>query len=101
HRPMHTRESKTLRARADEAQARIRTGRRMPMPLRRFSLHALAVGLVFLGAAACAPPGSVPESSLGKSAFVASVIPPIDHPVSFEVDVKPVLENRCVVCHAC
>ena len=73
----------------------------MPMPPRPFSFPALAAGLIFLGAAACAPPGSVREDGPGKSALVNPAIPPIGHPVSFEADVKPVLENRCVVCHAC
>src|SRR5215472_1235705 len=73
----------------------------MLMPLRCFSLAARAAGLVILSVAACAPPGSAPESSLGTGALVSHAIRPIDRPVSFEADVKPVLENRCVVCHAC
>ena len=73
------------------------------MSLRRFSIPALiALGIFVLGAGTCATPGPLSGRDPGKAAPVAlPAILLIGHPVSFEADVKPVLENRCVVCHAC
>ena len=50
------------------------------------------------GIEACreAPRGSSAALDLSTEAFT-----PLDRPVSYEFDVKPVLESRCVVCHAC
>src|SRR5262245_8742712 len=33
--------------------------------------------------------------------FAPLPAPPIGHAVSFRSDVRPILEQRCVVCHAC
>ena len=54
-------------------------------------LRILAIGLALLALApTCAPlPTSIP------------VVEPVERPVSFLHDVKPILDRRCVVCHAC
>ncbi len=50
------------------------------------------------GFATCPEAPSVPGATLDTS---TGAFTPLDRPVSYEGDVKPVLENRCVVCHAC
>ena len=40
------------------------------------------------------------DSSVPSSAALP-MVQGLDRPVDFETDVKPVLDNRCVVCHAC
>ena len=72
------------------------------MPLRRLLLLASAALFVIeTGAATCATPGSIGSSRSQTSSAQLPAITPLDRTVSFETDVKPVLENRCVVCHAC
>jgi hypothetical protein len=72
------------------------------MPLRRFLVPSLAaLAMVVMSAATCAPPGSLLGPGPGKSAATLAAIAPIGRPIAYEADVKPVLENRCVVCHAC
>ncbi len=72
--------------------------------LRRLAIPVLAalLGTTALGVATCSPPDALHDPLVAKRApVVLPAIPPLGHPVSFEIDVKPVLENRCVVCHAC
>jgi len=61
---------------------------------------ALFVALAFFasGFAACTKEAPLPPAALDLS---APVFRELDRPVAFEKDVKPVLESRCVVCHAC
>jgi hypothetical protein len=49
-----------------------------------------------LGACRQGSSGDLPDLDLSTGAFAA-----LDRPVSYAGDVKPLLENRCVVCHAC
>jgi hypothetical protein len=42
------------------------------------------------------PLSTIPRPDLSTGAFA-----PLDRAVSYQTDVKPVLESRCVVCHAC
>lgn len=61
----------------------------------------LRLSLLFLasfGVAACAPS---PERPATAPATPLPTIEGLDRKVTFESDVKPVLENRCVVCHGC
>jgi hypothetical protein len=56
----------------------------------------LLLALVLLAAAGCSRIAAPPEG--------APALPPLsglDRPVDFARDVKPVLDSRCVVCHAC
>jgi hypothetical protein len=72
------------------------------MPLRRLLPIALAALVVIATAAmTCATPGPLEGSRARTAAAELPPLAPVDRTVSFEADVKPVLENRCVVCHAC
>ncbi len=51
-----------------------------------------------LGIGACAPSAEHPSTVVLTP---LATIEGLDRPVSFESDVKPMLENRCVVCHGC
>jgi hypothetical protein len=70
--------------------------RRVVTPRRL--LLALALCLVgATGIAVCPGPGTpAVELDLAGTAFT-----PLDRPVDWQTDVKPVLDGRCVVCHAC
>jgi hypothetical protein len=65
----------------------------LPRLLLLLLLAPLAAGL-----AACRKqqPGELPPLDVSTGAFA-----PLERTVSFDKDVKPVLESRCVVCHAC
>ncbi|HVP30520.1 MAG TPA: fatty acid cis/trans isomerase, partial [Myxococcota bacterium] len=71
------------------------------MPLRRLPLLALALVVLAAtsGIATCTGPGGWmgPELPPPKLARLEG----LDRAVDFERDVRPVLESRCVVCHAC
>jgi len=54
--------------------------------------------LLATGFATCPKSPSDPGVELDTS---TGAFAPLGRPVSYEADVKPVLENRCVVCHAC
>ncbi len=72
------------------------------MPLRPLFVVAFAALIVVvIGAATCATPAAVGISRSAAPAAPLPALTPIGREVSFESDVKPVLENRCVVCHAC
>ncbi len=72
------------------------------MPLRRLLFVAFAALFVIaLGAATCATPGPLGGLHEETAAAPLPAPTPVARKVSFEADVKPVLENRCVVCHAC
>ena len=65
---------------------------------RHTALGLLAFALLASGAGACA------RQSADVTVHSPAALPMVeglDRPVAFETDVKPVLENRCVVCHAC
>lgn len=66
--------------------------------MRRSLVGVAAVALVAFGISGCQ------RRAIEPPAHAASALPLIeglDRPVSFEADVKPVFDNRCVVCHAC
>jgi len=66
-------------------------------PSRHLLLSLAALSLAAsLGAACHAPTEVAPEAAPSLPALAG-----LDVPVSFERDVKPVLDARCVVCHAC
>jgi hypothetical protein len=69
--------------------------------MARRSSFASALALLGLGAtllSSCrAPSGNGSETSPPP----LPQLPGLDRPVAFDSDVKPVLENRCVVCHGC
>ena len=72
------------------------------MPLRRPLLLAFAALVVIaLSAATCATPGPLGRLHKETAAAPLPALTPVARKVSFDADVKPVLENRCVVCHAC
>ena len=52
-------------------------------------------------AATCAKPGLLGGLRAPAPPVDLPAITPLARTVSFEKDVQPVLENRCVVCHAC
>lgn len=58
------------------------------------------VSLVLVSAAigGCAKQSEAPEK---QSSAGLPILEGLDRRVDFEADVKPVLDNRCVVCHAC
>jgi len=66
--------------------------------MRRSIVGLAAAALIALGVAACQRPATEPPA---HAASALPLIEGLDRPVSFEADVKPVLDNRCVVCHAC
>jgi hypothetical protein len=61
------------------------------MPSLRVTIAFAATAFLLLSGFLCT---SVPELEL-------PALPASTQPVSFEVDVRPVFENRCAVCHAC
>ncbi len=72
------------------------------MPVSRpLILALLALGVCAAGAATCRPPGGVGAAGPDERVSALSALQGLDRPVSFEKEVKPVLENRCVVCHGC
>ncbi|MGH9886562.1 MAG: fatty acid cis/trans isomerase, partial [bacterium] len=54
--------------------------------------------LLSLALAGCQPTAQEPPAS---AASALPVLEGLNRPVSFDADVKPVFDNRCVVCHAC
>jgi hypothetical protein len=65
---------------------------------RPAALLGMAAFLVAGGIAACQPNTAVvPDSSAPGLPLVEG----LDRPAAFDTDVKPVLDNRCVVCHGC
>jgi hypothetical protein len=64
------------------------------VPRLGFVAFALAAA-VTLG---CARESTSPPAPSGAS---LPMLDAVDRPVDFALDVKPVLDNRCVVCHAC
>ena len=77
----------------------LKSWREVGLNLRTPSLVLLLVlPLLASGIGACTQESPVPpvELDLSSQAFAE-----LDRPVSYEHDVKPVLESRCVVCHAC
>jgi len=67
---------------------------------RRFSVLLTVFTLVCLGAPAAHARSVGTDSAVAKS--TASVdARPTGNPVSWDKDIKPVLEHRCVVCHSC
>ena len=68
----------------------------------RGSLLALAgLLLATTGIATCAPPGGLGGPDSAATAPALPAITPLERPLTFETDVKPVLESRCVACHGC
>ena len=65
---------------------------------RSAGLLGLVAFLVAAGVAACQRPMAVSPAS---SAPGLPMVEGLDRSVAFETDVKPVLDNRCVVCHGC
>lgn len=71
------------------------------MPRRTSRTLALAfVSLVTAAFGACSGSAPTPETPLPVADLAASLAAQ-GPPVAFERDVKPVLDKRCVVCHAC
>jgi hypothetical protein len=68
------------------------------LPARIARLAALCLLVLAASGFTTCPEASLPDPDLDT---VSGAFVPLDRPVSFEGDVKPVLENRCVVCHAC
>lgn len=69
------------------------------MQPQRFPILAVAaLGVAVLSAATCATPGGDAPS---EPTIALPALPTATRPVSYAADVKPILENRCVVCHAC
>jgi hypothetical protein len=66
--------------------------------MRRSALGVAAFALLALGVGPCQPDVKEPPA---HAASALPLVEGLDRPVSFEADVKPVLDNRCVVCHAC
>lgn len=68
------------------------------MDLRSAAAALVGGCLVLAGITGCARESQEPQSS---SAASLPLLEGLDRPVDFATDVVPVLENRCVVCHAC
>jgi hypothetical protein len=64
--------------------------------LNRLPLAALIVAAVAL--VGCHAPAPQPEEA---SASALPMLPAVDRALDFARDVKPVLDNRCAVCHGC
>jgi len=58
----------------------------------------LSLSLLASGIGACTKASPLPPAELDLS---SQAFAELDRPVEYEHDVKPVLESRCVVCHAC
>ncbi len=61
----------------------------------RFTISCLAVLAVF--SAACARESQQPAPSVAALPLEGA----LERPIDYQKDVRPVLDNRCVVCHAC
>ncbi len=61
----------------------------------------LAILLVVLLSAVFSYSFQSPPHTMGNDIELASASALLDGPVNFEQQVKPILEQRCVVCHGC
>jgi len=65
---------------------------------RRITPGILAFALLASGRPGCV---RQPADTSPPSPAALPMVEGLDRPVAFETDVKPLLDNRCVVCHAC
>jgi hypothetical protein len=68
--------------------------------IRPARLLGLLILVPLLASAFASCPEKAPPPPLELETHTGALAP-LGHAVSYERDVKPVLENRCVVCHAC
>lgn len=66
---------------------------------RRIALALVALATISVGFTTCAT--AEPPRDPNPHASTLAAIASRSDPVAFDADVRPILENRCVVCHAC
>jgi hypothetical protein len=63
--------------------------------------HSRRPALALAALALAAGLGATCQAPVETAGPAAAPLPALDRPVSFEADVKPVLDGRCAVCHGC